>query len=319
MFHWFRKFGVIATLGSAAVLAACGGGDDHGPGNIVDVAKSDARFSILVEAVTAADPAIATALTGSAPLTVFAPTNDAFAALLTELGVTKAQLLGNTTLLNAVLRYHVLPAKVVKADVPVGRKITPLAGGIFKVDVVGTDLVINDGRNRKAKLLITDIPASNGVIHAVDKVLLPANKTIVETALALAAGTPAEFTVLVDAVVAANLADTLSGTGPFTVFAPTDAAFASLLTDLGVTKAQLLADTALLTKVLTYHVVEGVVLKAEVPIGAAIPTVQGGTFTVSSNLAITDQSGGISNIVATDTLASNGVIHVIDKVILPRP
>jgi len=319
MFRLFRTLGLIATVASAALLSACGGSDDHDPVNIVDTAKADARFSILVEAVTAADPAIATALTGSGPLTVFAPTNEAFAALLVELGVSKAQLLANTPLLDAVLRYHVLGARVGKADVPVGRKITPLAGGIFKVDTVGSDLVITDGRNRKSKIVATDIAASNGVIHAIDKVLLPADKNVVQTAQALAAGNPAQFTVLVEAVVAANLAGTLSGPGPYTVFAPTDAAFAGLLTELGVTKAQLLANTALLGKVLTYHVVPGTVLKAEVPVGSAITTVQGETFTVNAALAITDQRTRTSNIVATDTLASNGVIHVIDKVILPRP
>ena len=84
-----------------------------------------------------------------------------------------------------------------------------------------------------------------------------------------------DFSILVESVVAANLGGTLSGPGPFTVFAPTNAAFASLLTELGISKAALLANTALLSKVLTYHVVPGVVLKAEVPVGAPITTVEG--------------------------------------------
>ena len=125
--------------------------------------------------------------------------------------------------------------------------------------------------------------------------------------------------MLVEAVIAADLATTLSGTGPFTVFAPTDAAFANLLTELGLTKAQLLASKPLLTTVLTYHVVPGTILKAEVPVATPITTVQGETFSVSAALAITDQRARTANITATDTLASNGVIHVIDKVILPKP
>jgi uncharacterized surface protein with fasciclin (FAS1) repeats len=318
MINWLKRLGLVATLCSGMLLTACGD-EHHAPLNIVDTAKGDPRFSILVEAVTAADPAIATALSAPGALTVFAPTNDAFAALLVELGVTKSQLLANTALLNAVLRYHVLGSKVLKADVPLGRKITPLAGGIFKVDAAGADLVVNDGRNRKSKIIVTDVGASNGVIHAVDKVLLPADKNIVQTAQALAAGNPAQFTVLVEAVVAADLAATLSGPGPFTVFAPTDAAFVSLLAELGVTKAQLLANKPLLTQVLTYHVVSGTVLKAEVPLATAIATVQGETLSVSAALAIADQRARLANIIATDTLASNGVIHVIDKVILPRP
>ncbi len=138
--------------------------------------------------------------------------------------------------------------------------------------------------------------------------------------VALAQATP-DLGILVEAVVAADLPGTLSGAGPFTVFAPTNAAFAAALTELGLTKAQLLApaNKALLTKILTYHVVAGNVLKAQVPIGAPITTVQGETFTVDSSLAITDQRARKANIAATDILATNGVVHVIDKVILPKP
>lgn len=309
MLRWFKHLAAVSTL---AFVAACGGGGDDDPDTVVQLAQGDARFSILVEAVTAAD--LATTLSGPGPFTVFAPTNDAFAALLTELGVTKEQLLADKALLTAVLQYHVVAGDVEKDDVPLGRPITPLAGGFFKIDQMGDDLVVTDGRNRTARLVAADLDADNGVVHAIDKVLLPADMNIVQTAVA----TPS-LSILVEAVTAANLAGTLSGPGPFTVFAPTDAAFAALLTELGVTKDQLLADTALLTQVLTYHVVPGTVLKAAVPIGQPIATVQGDTITVGSNLAITDQRGRMANITATDVLTSNGVVHLIDKVILPAP
>jgi len=308
--HWIK---LLLVAVSATLMAACGGDDEPvaQPRNIVQTAQADPRFSILVEAVVAAD--LATTLSSPGPLTVFAPTNDAFAALLAELGVTKEQLLADKALLSSVLTYHVLPAKVLQADVPAGKAITTVQGGIFKVDAVGTDLVITDGRNRTAKITATNLEASNGVIHVVDKVILPADKNVVQTAQALP-----DFSILVEAVVAANLQGTLSGSGPFTVFAPTNAAFAALLAELGVTKDQLLADVPLLTRVLTYHVVNGRVLKADVPVGAAIATVEGGTFTVDASLAITDQRGRQSGIVATDVLSSNGVIHVIDRVLLPQ-
>ena len=308
--HWIK---LLLVAISATLLAACGGDDEPvaQPKNIVETAQADSRFSILVEAVVAAD--LATTLSSPGPLTVFAPTNDAFAALLAELGVTKDQLLADKALLTAVLTYHVLPAKVLRADVPAGKAITTVQGGIFKVDAVGGDLVITDGRNRTAKITATNLETSNGVIHVVDKVILPADKNVVQTAQALP-----DFSILVDAVVAANLQGTLSGSGPFTVFAPTNAAFAALLAELGVTKDELLADVPLLTRVLTYHVVSGRVLKADVPVGAAIPTFEGGTFTIDAGLAITDQRGRQSGIVATDVLASNGVIHVVDRVLLPQ-
>jgi uncharacterized surface protein with fasciclin (FAS1) repeats len=133
------------------------------------------------------------------------------------------------------------------------------------------------------------------------------------------AKTQANLSILVEAVVAADLATTLSGPGPFTVFAPTNDAFAALLTELGISKAALLADKPLLTKVLTYHVVSGKVLKAQGPVNTPITTVEGETFTVSSAFVITDQRGRTANITATDVAASNGVVHVIDKVILPAP
>ena len=308
MLNWFR---CLALAGMTSFLAACGGGDDH-PSTTLAVAQNDSRFTILVEAVNAAG--LAGTLSGPGPITVFAPTNDAFAALLAELGVSKDALLANKPLLTAVLTYHVLPARVEKAAVPAGKAITTAQGGIFKIDAVGSNLVITDGRNRKSTITATDIGAGNGVVHVVDKVLLPADKTIVQTALALP-----QFSILVEAVLAARLDGALSGTGPFTVFAPTNDAFAALLAELGITKAALLADTALLTKVLTYHVIPSRVLKAEVPVGTAVKTLQGDTLTVDATLAITDQRGRKAAITGTDVLASNGVIHVIDKVILPRP
>ncbi len=311
MFRWMKGvMGILLVLS----MTACGGGDDdqNQPANIVQAAQQDSRFSVLVEAVQAAG--LADTLSAPGPLTVFAPTNDAFTALLAELGVTKDQLLSNKPLLTAVLKYHVVSGSVSSAQVPLGKAITPAAGGYFKVDKTGTDLIITDGRNRTGKIVQADIAAGNGIIHAIDKVLLPADKTIVQTAAA-----NANFSILVEAVNAAGLAGTLGGTGPFTVFAPTNAAFGALLTELGITKDQLLADKALLTKVLTYHVVPALVLKADVQFNTPVKTVEGETFEVSQALAITDRRGRKANITATDILASNGVIHVVDKVILPAP
>lgn len=311
-----QRRNVIFLAGIAAassMLSACGGGDDVATPqtDIVQLAQTNSDLSILVEALIAAD--LVSTLKGAGPFTVFAPNNAAFAALLTELNLTKAQLLANKPLLTAVLTYHVVPGKVERRQIPLGKAITTVQGGIFKIDTVGTGLTITDGRNRKPTILVTDIQASNGVVHVVDRVLLPADKNIVQTAQSLP-----QLSILVEAVLAANLQGTLSGAGPFTVFAPTNDAFAALLAELNISKAALLANTALLTQVLTYHVVPGRVLLADVPIGANIATVQGNTLRINADLTITDQRGRITKIALTDVLTTNGVVHVIDRVILPR-
>ena len=282
--------------------------------NIVQVAQSVPDFSILVEAVIAAG--LVDTLSGSGPFTVFAPNNAAFAALLGELGVSKDALLADKPLLTAVLTYHVLPGKVLAADINDGAQAATVQGQVFTLGLKGGPN-ITDARGRKAHIVATDVAASNGVIHVIDKVILPQTKNIVEIAVGLA-----DFSILVEAVLAADLQGTLGSAGPFTVFAPTNAAFAHLLGELGVTKAQLLGDKALLTAVLTYHVLPAKVLAKDVTDGAMPSTVQGQKFTLDKDamsLEIHDARGRESNVVATDIQAVNGVIHVIDKVLLPKP
>lgn len=317
----------LSVLTLATLVSACGDDEEpivDEPGSIVETAQATPSLSTLVAAVQFAseNDDLVNLLANPGTLTVFAPTNTAFDALAVELtgtpGATGADLLtaANKPLLRSVLQYHVLTTTVTADGIPFGKPITSAEGSVFKIDT-GSPPTITDGRNRVSKITATDIEASNGVIHLIDKVILPANKNIVQTAQALASGSPGEFGILVEAVVAADLATTLSGDGPFTVFAPTDAAFAALLAELGTTKESLLANTPLLTQVLTYHVVSGLVFKAEVPVGAAIATVQTGTFSIDAAHNITDARSRTAKIVATDTLTSNGVIHVIDKVLLP--
>lgn len=323
----------LLSLGAATWLTGCGGSSssadtttgsnggvtgtsttttDTAPTDLVALAQSDPELSILVEAVLSAD--LVNTLKGSGPFTVFAPVNAAFAALLGELGLTKAQLLADKALLTQVLSYHVLAGKVERAQIPAGKAITTVQGGIFKIDTAGDAATITDGRNRTGGILAADRQATNGVLHTIDRVLLPANKTLLQTAQALP-----QFSILVEAVLAANLQDALSATGPLTVFAPTNDAFAQLLAQLNLSKEALLASGPLLTDILKYHVVPGRVLKADVPVDSPITTLEGSSFTVSSGLVITDQLLRSSRITATDVLASNGAIHVVDAVLLHRP
>ncbi len=331
-------FALIAA--AAALGAGCGddsesdGGDadvtpdaptpDGAPAqsSIVATAQATPSLSTLVAAVTFAsnNNDLVDLLANPGTLTVFAPTNAAFDALAVELTgsatATGADLLtaANKPLLRTVLQYHVLTAEVKAAMIPFGKPIASAEGFIFKIDS-GTPPKITDGRNRISNITATDIDATNGVVHLVDKVILPADKNVVQTAIASAP----EFSILVEAVTAAGLGTALSAPGPLTVFAPTNAAFGLLLTELGLTKQQLLANVPLLTTVLTYHVVNSRVFKVVVPIGAPIATLETGTFTVSSALVITDERARTSNLAATDILTSNGVIHVVDKVLLPAP
>ena len=169
-----RQFLKLALAVSAAsILVACGGDDDTPAApaptkNIVELAQATPSLSILVEAVVAAD--LAGTLSSVGPFTVFAPTNDAFVALLAELKVSKADLLANKPLLTSVLTYHVLPKKVVKADIPFGAPITTVQGETITID---TSAVITDTRARKSQITATDILAKNGVVHLIDKVILP--------------------------------------------------------------------------------------------------------------------------------------------------
>jgi transforming growth factor-beta-induced protein len=277
--------------------------------NIVEIAQGNPDFSILVEAVVAAE--LAGTLSGAGPFTVFAPTNAAFAKLLEELKVTKEALLADKALLTQVLTYHVLAGQVLAADIKDNATPSTVQGQPIRLDTDGGKVVITDARGRTSNVTATDIKATNGVIHVIDTVILPTTQNIVQIAQSLP-----QFSILVEAVVAAGLADAVSG-GTLTVFAPTNDAFAALLAELKVTKEALLADKALLTKVLTYHVLPARVLKADVPVGKPITTLQGGTFTIDKNFVITDASHRTAKIVATDVIATNGVIHVIDKVILP--
>ncbi len=297
--------------------------------DIVDTAVAAGEFPTLVAAVEAAG--LVETLKGDGPFTVFAPTEDAFAALLDTLGLTADELLADTELLTSVLTYHVVAGNVPAADVLGldGQEVETVNGASFTVGVDGNAVTITDANGGVANVVTTDIAASNGVIHVIDAVILPPQDgasegdgaaeaaDIVDTAVA--AG---EFPTLVAAVEAAGLVETLKGDGPFTVFAPTEDAFAALLEALGLTADELLADTELLTAVLTYHVVPGNVPAADVVglDGQDVATVNGATVTVGVSgdaVTLTDANGGVANVVATDIAASNGVIHVIDSVLLP--
>lgn len=281
--------------------------------SIVDIAIADGRFTTLVTAIQAAG--LAETLSGEGPFTVFAPTDDAFAAL--PAGTLDNLLLPeNKQQLADILLYHVVPGKVMAADVAgLDGKMadTALAGKQIGIKVDMNNVYLNEN----VKVIITDIEASNGVIHVVDAVLLPPSEEaamdkmdIVDTAVA-----DGRFKTLAAALQAAELVDTLKGKGPFTVFAPTDDAFAAL--PAGTLDSLLLPENKQqLTDILLYHVVSGKVMAADVVGLTSAPTVLG------KDIAIKVQDGKVYlndtvQVIITDIETSNGVIHVIDAVLLP--
>ncbi len=279
------------------------------PMDIVDTAIADGRFTTLVAAVQAAE--LVETLKGEGPFTVFAPTDEAFAAL-PEGTLDSLLLPENKQALTDILLYHVVAGKVMAADVTGLTSATTVLGEDVTVKVDMGNVYINE-----AKVILTDIETSNGVIHVIDAVILPpaeesaeAPGTIVDIAVA-----DGRFTTLVAAVQAAELVETLSGEGPFTVFAPTDDAFAAL--PEGTLDSLLLPENKqALTDILLYHVVAGKVMAADVTGLTSATTVLGQDFTIT----IRDGKVFLNDtveVIITDIEASNGVIHVIDTVLLP--
>lgn len=266
--------------------------------DIVDIAAADGRFTTLVAAVEAAG--LAETLKGEGPFTVFAPTDEAFAKLPagTVEDLLKPE---NKQQLTDILLYHVLPAKVMSAEVTDGLIADSALGTsvFFKLDM--GNAFINE-----AQIVITDIEASNGVIHVIDTVLLP--KDIVDAAVFN------KFDTLAAALQAAQLVDTLKGDGPFTVFAPTNEAFAAL--PEGTLASLLLPENKQnLTDILLYHVVGASVLAEDVVKLESADTVLG------QSVSIKVEDGKVyvndAQVMVTDIKTTNGVIHVIDAVILP--
>jgi transforming growth factor-beta-induced protein len=239
---------------------------------------------------------------------------------LEELGVTAEELLSNRPMLSRVLRYHIARGSLEASEVLARKRIRTLQDGWLRQN----GGVLTDANGRTANIVQTDIMASNGVIHVIDTVVLPKAKpvnvegSIVDVALAANAET-GEFSILIAALQAANpnIINRLSRTGEYTVFAPTDAAFTSLLEELGLTAEELLSNQPLVSRVLRYHILREELDSTEVLAKARLHTWQGGWLRQNGGL-LTDANGRRANIIQTDLEASNGILHVIDNVLLPK-
>ena len=297
----------------AFTLLSCKDEDDTpvtpGVGNIPAVASADAQFSTLVAALTKAD--LVTTLSGAGPFTVFAPNNAAF----TKAGITSLDALSKDAL-TPILTSHVVSGTVKASDVKSGAAKTVNAKNDIYLSKNTNGVFINGN----IKVIATDVNASNGVIHVIDNVIVPPTKSLVEVAQG-----SADFSELVSLVLAADPAvltalSTASANG-LTVFAPTNAAFTELYKTTPKATLLLPANKALLSSVLLYHVVPVRVFSTDLPnvsgdVATANPS---GTvkFDLANGTKIVAKTSGASNVTAANILATNGVVHVIDKVLIP--
>ncbi|MGB5204986.1 MAG: fasciclin domain-containing protein [Eudoraea sp.] len=305
---------------------------------IVEIAVETDDLSLLVEALLEANAGLVDVLNSEGPFTVFAPTNEAFVALLDALGDDYHSLADFDTeeekaLLVKVLTYHVVSGTAAfSGDLFDGQEIPTVQGENVGINLKNGTVHIEDATDVNASVVIPDVEASNGVVHVINKVLLPQEvldilapkvPNIVELAQSVD-----ELSLLVEALIQADagLVELLSSDGPFTVFAPTNDAFADLLNALGDDYHSLAdfdteEEKALLTKVLTYHVVAGAaVASGELYNHQELPTAQGESLfaIINHGVDIRDKSGTDANVIAADNIASNGIVHVIDKVLLPQ-
>ena len=323
-----KKLGTAIVIGAAALVAATSISAASpakttamGQKNIVQTAVAAGKFKTLVALVKKAG--LAGTLSAPGNLTVFAPTDRAFANLKKSDPALYNKVATNKKLLQSVLTYHVvgkrIPAAAATAAAKKGLKVKTVQGESIALSFKGGKIVLNG----TARVVIPDVKASNGVIHAIDAVLVPPSLSQppapTQSIVQIASGNP-DFSTLVSLVQKAGLVEAISAPGPFTVFAPTNEAFAKLAKAAPATYAAVLADPALLAKVLTYHVVAGDIKSAQ----AIAVAQQNGTVKPLEgepiSLSLKDGKltlNGSATVVTADILATNGVIHVIDTVIVP--
>ena len=273
--------------------------------SVVDIIVNSEDHTLLEAAVIEAD--LAGALSGDGPFTVFAPTDDAITALVEALDITTEQLLALPNL-GEILQYHVVAGTAMAADLSDGQMITTLIEQDVTVSITEAGVFINN-----AQVTVADVTADNGVVHVIDAVLIPSGSQT--TVVDVIVNSP-DHTVLEAAVVEAGLVDALSAEGPFTVFAPTDDAFATLLDALGYTAEELLAYPGL-TDILLYHVVGAQALSTDLSDGQQITTL------LEEDVVVTINENGVfinqSQVTTADIVTDNGVVHVIDAVLVPEP
>ncbi len=266
---------------------------------VVDVIVGSEDHNILEAAVLAAG--LETTLSGDGPFTIFAPTDAAFEAL--PEGTIDALLADPSGDLTDILLYHAISGDIRSTDLSDGQTTATINGKDITVSITNEGVFIND-----AQVTVVDLVTDNGVIHVIDAVLLPPRVTVVDVIVG-----SEDHNILEAAVLAAGLETTLSGDGPFTIFAPTDAAFEAL--PEGTIDALLADPSGDLTDILLYHAISGDIRSTDLSDGQTAATINGAEVTVS----ITNEGIFINDaqVIVADLATDNGVVHVIDAVLLP--
>ncbi|CAN5649674.1 hypothetical protein BH11BAC3_BH11BAC3_37600 [soil metagenome] len=307
------KFPTLILLSVPLLVVSCKD-DNPAPASntITDIVVANSSFSTLETAVIKAN--LQATLSGTGPFTVFAPDDAAF----TKAGITSA-VLGSLTSaqVSSILLYHTIGAKIMAADVPAGpnAKVVTAGGDSVFVTRNANGVFVNG-----TKVTTADVAADNGVIHVIGDVLMPPSGNIVETAIA------AGLDSLVKAVLRATngpggdptLAATL-GSAKLTVFAPTNAAFTQLLGALSLTRIDDIPVATLLA-VLRYHVVGGRAFSSDLTNGSLTMLASGSTtvsLTGGAKITGAGNGGNASNITKVNIMCRNGVVHLIDRVLLP--
>jgi len=326
---FFNLLTAIFSLFILSALVSCSSDDNSitetVPQNnltIAQIANSNENLSLLVQALNRTN--LTDVLNNEGNFTVFAPTNEFFTSFLSNNGFTSLNDVP-VPVLREVLLNHVVNNKLESSNFITGYINTLAKGNASNTSNISmyintsNGVEINGGKaNNGAKVTQANIQASNGVIHLVDNVIsLP---TIVNHAIA-----NPNFSILVSALTRNDQPDfvsILSGSeaSPFTVFAPTNSAFQNLLQELELNDLSQIP-TSVLENTLKYHVVAGSnVLSSQITNGLIVESFQGDTFTINldNEVTITDTEGRVSKIIIVDVQADNGVIHAIDKVILPN-
>ncbi len=314
---------IFLALVTSLTLWSCNNDDDgiiESNDSIADIAIGSPNLSNLVAALERAD--LVTTLQGSGSFTVLAPTNAAFDTFLATAGFASIDDVP-VDVLRQILLNHVVGSRIESATlIALGKNYTEtLADG----PTAGTNLALYFDAsgagvefNGVSDVIDADIPASNGVIHTVNAVIdLPTVVTFVTADDNFEQLT----TALTTATPGTNFADILSGTGPFTVFAPADTAFDALLDSNPAWNTVNDIEEGLLTSVLLHHVLNGNVRSTDITDDSTAPTLEGDNLTFSTadgGVAITDGAGNDgADVVVADIQAKNGVIHLVDQVLLP--